>query len=110
MSTYSTDIILHNKVFALIALGTMFILTVPLALMMFRIPLLDPGSGYEVINWSPGDFLAMAILIFGTGSVFVVIARKVNRKNRIAVAIACILGFLWLWAELAVGIFTNWGS
>ncbi len=32
------------------------------------------------------------------------------RQNALIVTALIVLVFLWLWAELAVGIFTNWGS
>ncbi len=71
----------------------------------------DPGSGFEIINWGLFDFIVMGFMIFGTGSMFVLIARRVQKKShRIVLAIAFLLGFLWLWAELAVGVLTNWGS
>lgn len=110
MKTQSTDIVMQNKIFGWMALGTIALLLIPLALMTLNIPILDPGSGYEVINWSPFDFVAMGILLFGSGSLFVFAARKVRKKYRLAVAAIAVLGFLWLWAELAVGVFTNWGS
>lgn len=107
----NTGIIAHNKIFAWIALATLLILSVPFLLMKFRIPLYDPGSGFEVTNWDLFDFIVMGFLTFGAGSMFVLIARRVKKKShRIALAVAFLLGFLWLWAELAVGIFTNWGS
>jgi hypothetical protein len=62
------------------------------------------------INWTLGDFIVMGILLFGTSSAFVLTARKSNKKYRAAIGIAFLIVFLWLWAELAVGVFTNWGS
>ena len=111
MKTKNTDIIMQNKIFVWIALGTIFLLTLPLLLMRFRVPLYDPGSGYEVLNWNLFDFVVIGTLIFGTSSFFVLVARKIQKKShRIALAVTLLLGFLWLWAELAVGVFTNWGS
>lgn len=102
---------MRNKIFVWVALGTALLLMVPLLLMKFKIMLYDPGSGYEVINWDLTDFIVMGGLIFGTGSLFILAARKIQKKShRIALALALMLGFLWLWAELAVGVFTNWGS
>jgi hypothetical protein len=34
----------------------------------------------------------------------------VPRKYRLPVGIACAAGLVYLWAELAVGVFTNLGS
>lgn len=105
------NIIMQNRVFLRIALATIIILLVPFLLMKFQIPIYDPGSGYEVTNWDAADFIIIGFLIFITSSVFVLAARKIQKKShRILLAIVLSLGFLWLWAELAVGIFTNWGS
>jgi len=99
---------MKNKIFIWIALGTTFLLVLPLLLMKFRVPLYDPGSGYGLLSWDFFDFIVMGALIFGTSSLFVLAARKIQKKShRIVLAIILLLGFLWLWAELAVGIFTN---
>jgi hypothetical protein len=110
MKAKSNNIIMQNKVFTWVAMGTVLLLMIPFLLITFRISLLDPGSGTEVINWTLFDFIVMGSLIFGTGSLFVIVARNIDRKYWKIAAITCILGFLWLWTELAVGIFTNWGS
>ncbi len=110
MKVKNIHIFSQNKVFVWIAAGTLFLLTTPFFLMNFKIPLYDPGSGYEIINWDRSDFIVMGALIFSVASLFVLVARKVRMKYRIPVAIVCVLAFFWLWAELAVGIFTNWGS
>lgn len=63
------------------------------------------------VNWNFADFIVMGTLIFGLSSSFVLVAKKVQKKSqKIAIGVAFALGFLWLWAELAVGVFTNWGS
>jgi len=110
MKARSNDVVMQNKVFLWVATGTLLLLLIPFLLMTFKIPLLDPGSGMEVINWTLFDFIVMGSLIFGASSVFVFSARRIDKKYRLTVAIACVIGFVWLWAELAVGIFTNWGS
>jgi len=51
----------------------------------------------------------MGTLIFGMGSLYALVARRV-RKHRFIIGGVFVLTFLWLWAELAVGVFTNWGS
>ncbi|MFZ5424628.1 MAG: hypothetical protein ACOZAO_02395 [Patescibacteria group bacterium] len=99
-----------NKKLIWVALLTILLLTIPFLLMSFKIPLLDPGSSYEVLNWDIFDFVVMGTLIFGAGGTFVLIARKVSKKYRLALGILLILLFLWVWAELAVGVFTNWGN
>lgn len=88
-----------NKIFVWIAVATGIILSIPLIAMRFT----------SEVDWKLNDFTIMGILIFGMGSLFVLTARKV-RKHRLAIGIAFVLAFLYIWAELAVGIFTNWGS
>ena len=111
MKTKNNSILRQNKIFIWIAIATLLLLSIPLLLMTLKIPLYDPGSGYEVINWDLTDFIVMGVLIFSTCSLFAVTARKIQKKShRIALTLAFLLGFIWLWAELAVGIFTNLGN
>lgn len=111
MKVKQSDLIWRNRIFVWLAVGTLMILSVPYLLITFRVPLCDPGSGFEVINWTLFDFIVMGFLIFGFAGLFVLVARKIkNKSHQIALAIAFLLGFFWLWAELAVGVFTNWGS
>ena len=92
---------MQNKVFLWIALATGLILLIPLIAMQFT----------SEVNWTLWDFRAMGVLLFGTASLFVLAARKIrNNSHRIAIGIAFAVALLYLWAELAVGIFTNWGS
>jgi hypothetical protein len=100
MKTKNTDIILQNKVFLWIALATGIILLIPLIAMQFT------GE----VNWTLSDFATMSFLLFGAGSMFVLTARKIDKKYRVATGIAFAIALLWLWVELAVGVFTNWGS
>jgi hypothetical protein len=100
MDTKRTDLLTQNIVFLWIAVGTALLLLVPFVAMRFT----------NEVNWTPGDFVAMGALIFGISSLFVFVARKVQKKSRLAVGVMFLFAFLWLWAELAVGVFTNWGS
>ncbi len=100
MSTKGRDLVTRNSIFIWIALATGLILLIPLIAMQFT----------SEVNWDETDFIVMGLLIFGAASLFVLIARKVPRKHRAAIGILCVLGFLYIWAELAVGIFTTWGS
>lgn len=62
-------------------------------------------------NWSMADFLIMGTLIFGFGMIFQAAVNKVKDHNsKIIVGIVIIGIFLYVWAEMAVGIFTNIGS
>jgi hypothetical protein len=100
MNTNSNDILMQNKVFLWIVLATGLVLLIPLLAMQFT------GE----VNWTLLDFATMGALLFGMGSMFVLAARKVDKKHRVAVGIAFAAALLYLWAELAVGIFTTWGS
>ena len=82
MKTKSNDIIMQNQVFLWIALVTGLVLSIPL--------------------------IIMGTLLFGMGSIFVLIARKVTKKNRLAVGLAVLAVLLLLWIHLAVGIVDSW--
>lgn len=100
MTTKNTDIIQQNKVFLWVAIATMAILSIPLIAMQFS----------DEWDWQLPDFIIMGILLFGTGFAFVHVARVTPRKYRVAIGIAFFVALLYVWAELAVGIFTNIGS
>lgn len=93
-------LLMHNRVFAWLALATGVLLLVPLVAMQFT----------AEVDWDATDFIVMGGLIFTAGSVFVLIARQVKEKHRLPAALLVAAGFLYVWAELAVGIFTDWGS
>ena len=98
MKTKSNDIIMQNQVFLWIALVTGLVLSIPLIAMQFT----------NEVDWKAGDFIIMGTLLFGMGSIFVLIARKVTKKNRLAVGLAVLAVLLLLWIHLAVGIVDSW--
>jgi hypothetical protein len=100
MMSKSTDIIRQNKVFSWIALATAAILTIPLIAMQFS----------DEWDWKLSDFVIMAVLLFGTGFTFVHVARVTPKKYRTVIGIVFFVALLYVWAELAVGVFTNIGS
>jgi hypothetical protein len=59
--------------------------------------------------WTRSDFVVAGVVLFVTGLALYLIIRK-GGKYRIPEAIVIVFLFLWLWVELAVGLFTNWGS
>ena len=59
--------------------------------------------------WSSSDFIVMGTMIFVAASALSLITKKAG-KYKVQAIIAIVLLFLWLWVELAVGLFTNWGS
>jgi hypothetical protein len=99
MNEKKIDIITQNKIFIWIALVTVFILMIPFTAMQFS---------NEVV-WTLSDFLTAGVLLFGAGSLFVLTARRI-RKYRFVIGVLFLTALLYVWAELAVGIFTNLGS
>ena len=93
------DIFMRNSVFAWVARGTCLVLLVPLVAMQFT----------DEVRWDTTDFVVMGMLLLGTGSLYVLVSRKVPRGRRVVVGLAFVAAFLYAWAELAVGLFTNLG-
>jgi hypothetical protein len=94
------DLISHNAVFGWVALATGLILLIPLIAMQLT----------TEVQWDETDFFVMGVLIFGVASSFILIARRISRKHRLLAGRVFLMGFFYIWAELAVGIFTNLGS
>lgn len=92
-------IAIHHH-FAWVALATGVLLLVPLGAMQVT----------TEVNWTLGDFITMGLLLFAAGSALVMIARKVSPRRRLAAGMLVTAVFLYIWAELAVGIFTHLGS
>ena len=86
--------------FLLLALAVIALLLVPLALMQVT----------QEVNWGPMDFVVMGAMLFITGSVITIAYYCMPRKNFRATAVIAVVLFLWLWAELAVGIVTEYGN
>ena len=99
MTEKKRDIFTQNKIFIWIALVTVVILSIPFTAMQFS---------NEVV-WTLSDFIIAGILLFGTGALFVLAARKI-KKYHVALGFIFLTALVYLWAELAVGIFTNLGS
>lgn len=96
-----TDPGIRRMILTWLAVTIGLILLVPLGAMYF----------IEDMNWSVGDFVVMAALLFAVSALFVLITRVVRSQPfRIVLAVLLALLFVYIWAELAVGIFTNWGS
>lgn len=105
----NNDLIMQNKIFGWIAAGTAVILTLPYLGMQLHVmkPYSDNPADHG-LDWSVVDFVIMGLLLFGTASIFVLIARATPRKYRIYVGLAVIAAFLLLWVHLAVGIVNTW--
>jgi hypothetical protein len=90
-----------GKSLLVVALVTAAILMIPLVAMQFT----------TEVNWTALDFVAAGTLLALTGLVLTFALRKVRTTQSRLIAAGLIgLGFLYCWAELAVGIFTNLGS
>ena len=87
---------MKNKRLKLILLAVASLLLIPLIAMQFT---------NEVV-WTASDFIIMGVLLLGTGLFCELVIRKVkSTKNRIIICGVILLGFLLIWAELAVGVF-----
>lgn len=100
MNTKTMCIAFQQKAFLWIAIFTGVILLIPLIAMQFT----------DEVNWGIADFIVMACLLFGMGSLFVLVSRRAQRKHHAVIAIVFTVLVLYIWAELAVGVFTNLGS
>ena len=61
--------------------------------------------------WTAFDFIAAGALLFGAALAYELATRNMrNPRRRVAVGIAVAAILLLVWAELAVGVFTNLGS
>jgi hypothetical protein len=93
-------LLFQNSVFKWIALATGALLLIPLIAMQIT----------NEVAWDSTDFIVMGSLIFGMSSLFVLVARKLPSKHRVYFGGAFFVVFLYIWAELAVGVLTNFGS
>lgn len=100
MKQIANNLMLKNSVFVWIALATAAVLLIPFVAMQFT----------TEVKWDETDFIVMGSLLFGSASLFVLVARRAPRKHRLIIGGIFIAAFLYLWAELAVGLFTNLGS
>jgi len=84
-----------------VALVTAAVLMIPLVAMQFT----------NEVNWTGSDFVAAGVLLALAGLVLTFALRTVRSAKSRLLAIGLVgLGFLYCWAEMAVGIFTNLGS
>ncbi len=101
MKTAKPNILATNRIFARIAIATAILLTIPFIAAQIS----------TEVSWNVADFALMAVLLFGISTLFVLIARKTSKKaHRILVGVLLAALLTYIWAELAVGVFTNLGS
>lgn len=96
----ASDIVSPISALYRVAIVTGVVLLIPFVAMQFT----------DEVNWSTGDFIVMGVLLFSMGSFFMLISRRVHRKYRVVIGIIIAIALLYIWAELAVGIFTGLGS
>lgn len=79
--------------------------------MLVLLVLFIAGQVTDDVHWTFDDFLLAAVLFVGVGLIYEFgIKRLNNALSRIYFLALLMLGLVWLWAELAVGVFTRWGS
>lgn len=60
--------------------------------------------------WDETDFIVMGLLLASAAALLVLVWRKAPRRYRGAGMLIVMAGLVLVWAELAVGVFTNIGS
>ena len=100
MKCPSNNLFLRNLDFVCVALVTGLILLIPAVAMRL----------VDDVRWDATDFLVAGFLLLGAGSLFVLIARRTPRRWRAVTGILCAAALVYIWAELAVGIFTDLGN
>lgn len=64
----------------------------------------------DEVNWSAADFVIMGGLLFSFGFGYELLAVKFRKPwQRVVIGVTLLAVLLYFWAELAVGIFTNFG-
>lgn len=101
MPTNHSGKIFRPKSIVIILCGTLLLLAFPLLGMQFS----------EEITWDIPDFVIMAMLLIVTGLTYEFAVNRVKSKNhRVIIGLILFLLLLYIWVELAVGVFTNIGS
>jgi len=81
--------------------GTGAILLLPLVAMQFT----------REVDWTVLDFVVAAVLLLAVGfALELAVGKLANMRQRLLWVAAIVLAFVYLWAELAVGIFFHFGS
>lgn len=84
--------------FIRIIIGTAIILAMPFILMQFT----------DQVDWGVEDFAVIGVLLLLGGFAFELLSRRFG--NRLFIGLCTLIVVLYIWAELAVGVFTNLGS
>jgi hypothetical protein len=87
---------MKNKRLFIILSSLLALLLIPFIAMRFT----------DEVNWSGVDFLVMGALLLCVGLAIDFILKRVTKPSkRLALIATVIIGFVMIWAELAVGIF-----
>ncbi len=100
MAVNTESFINSNSIFKWIGVSIVALLLIPFIASQFT----------AEVNWSLSDYMVMASLLAMFSVGFVFIARKISPQKRLASGIGLVLLFVYIWAELAIGIFTNIGN
>lgn len=91
----TSQILQSRKRLILISLSALMILLIPLIAMQFT----------AEVKWTISDFVVAAILLLITGLSLELMLRRVKTtKQKVMLSIILFLVFLFIWAELAVGL------
>jgi positive regulator of sigma E activity len=96
MRSKNTDAIAQSTGVLYVAVATALVLLVPLVAMQFT----------DAVAWGLNDFIVAGVVLFGTGFAYVLLAQRARSTTR-RFAIGAVLGagLLFVWAQLAVGVF-----
>lgn len=76
---------------------------------LFAVPIVAMQFTSEV-DWNAADFLVWGVLLLGAAGAFLWARRRLPRSKWWGAGAVIVALFLYVWAELAVGIFTDLGS
>lgn len=85
--------------FVWVAILTTLISLLPLVAMRFT----------SEVSWNGADFIVMGLMCVIVGSLFV-LACRVAPRRRLILGLVFVFAFVYIWAELAVGVFSSFGS
>jgi hypothetical protein len=92
---------------------TAAVLAVPALAMALNLGIPDPGSGSGTggVNWGPGDFAVIGVLVLGAGLLYEYAStRGATIAHKAAVGIAVAAGLFLIWVNLAVGMIGDEGN
>ncbi len=94
------EMLQRKSAFGWLIVGTCLLLLIPFVAMQVS----------SEVRWTSFDFIVMGTLLLLVGFLLIILARKLPPKQFHVSVIAVCLGFLYVWAELAIGIFFSFGS